>query len=185
MVIRIASTRAPKVNGVKKAFEKIVRHFHLANNEYQFETVQMESGVPDTPRSISELMTGAKSRAEKAFEEGATDFSVGVEGGIFHREGKVFLQSWTCAFDGRVFHFGSSGSIELPLSLADVVYFEGEDLGRAIDVFAEQVDVRSNQGTFGVLTNDLVTREDSFEQSALNAFIPFFNSGIYGKSRNK
>lgn len=180
MIIRIASTRSPKVNGVKKAFEKVLQHFHISNLKYHFETVATESGVSNTPRSLSELLTGAKNRAEKIFERGVTDFSVGVEGGIFHVGDKVFLQSWTCVFNGSEFHFGASGSIELPQALADVVFFEGEDLGMAIDTFAEQIDVRSNQGTFGILTNDLVTREDSFELSALNAFIPFFHPAMYG-----
>jgi len=182
MIIRIASTRTPKVNGVKKAFEKVLQHFHITNLHYQFETVATESGVPDTPRSLSELLTGAKNRAEKVFMHGVTDFSVGVEGGVFHVGDKVFLQSWTCVFNGNEFHFGASGSIELPPVLADVVFFEREDLGMAIDTFAEQVDVRSNQGTFGILTNDLITREDSFELSAVSAFIPFFHSAIYGSA---
>lgn len=179
MIVRIASTRAPKVNGVKRAVEKVIQHFQLQNIVCQFETVKTESGVSDTPKSIQELMEGAQRRAGSVFEKGKTDVSVGVEGGLFNVGEKVFLQSWTCVYDGSEFYFGSSGSIELPKSLAQRVFYNGEDLGIAIDTFSKQIDVRSNQGTFGILTNDLITREDSFELSAMNAFVPYLNKTLY------
>jgi non-canonical (house-cleaning) NTP pyrophosphatase len=56
---------------------------------------------------------------------------------------------------------------------------DGVDLGVAIDRFAEEVDVRSKQGTFGILTRDLITREDSFETAAIFALTPVFNKNIY------
>ncbi|MBI2428468.1 MAG: DUF84 family protein [Ignavibacteriales bacterium] len=185
MIIRIASTRLPKVNGVKKAVEKLIRHFHMRETEVQFETTQGKSGVSEMPLTLEETMRGARQRAESIFEPGKVDISVGVEGGLFQIEEKVFLQSWTCVYDGVAFYYGGSGSIELPQSLAYNVLHGGEMLGDAIDKFSRQVDVRSNQGTFGVLTNDLISREDSFELSATNAFIPLFNSNAYGSSRNK
>lgn len=180
MIIRIASTRVPKVNGVKKAVEKLMNRFHVPGMEVQFETMQGESGVSEMPLSLEETLTGARQRAESVFEREKTDISVGVEGGLYLIADKVFLQSWTCIFDGKDFHYGGSGSLEIPQSLARDVFVNGQMLGDAIDAFSRQVDVRSNQGTFGVLTNDLVTREDSFELSAVNAFIPYFNKKMYG-----
>lgn len=179
MIIRIASTRAPKVNGVKKAVEKLIRHFHAIDIDLHFETKQGESGVSEMPLSLEETMKGARHRAESVFEPGTVDMTAGVEGGLFRIDGKVFLQSWTCVYDGSEFHYGGSGCIELPQTLAHNVYHGGEMLGDAIDRFSQQSDVRSNQGTFGILTADLVSREDSFELSAINAFIPYFNRKMY------
>lgn len=181
MIIRIASTRAPKVNGVKKAVGKLLQHFHMTEFDVRFETVQGASGVSEMPLSLDETMKGARQRAESVFEREKIDISVGVEGGLYKIAGKVFLQSWSCVFDGTDFYFGGSGSLEIPQDLAYEVFVNGRMLGDAIDAFSQQVDVRSNQGTFGVLTDDLVTREDSFELSAINAFIPYFNKKLYGK----
>jgi len=181
MLITIASTRTPKVNGVKNAVNKLASHFGIDPSSIRFETRQVNSGVSDTPSSIDELMLGAKQRALSSFNRTETGYvlSAGVEGGLFTMQGKTFLQSWTCVHDGSTFHFGSSGAIEIPTALSHDVFHKGIELGIAIDAFAQQADVRSNQGTFGILTNDLITREDSFEISAIFAFTPMLNRAIY------
>jgi inosine/xanthosine triphosphatase len=186
MKIIIASTRAPKVNGVKKAVERLATLFSIDQNSILFEMLEASSGVSDTPLSIDELMCGARQRAQRVFQKrgNETVFSIGVEGGLFSVEGKVFLQSWTCVYNGEKYHYGSSGAIELPDALAAEVVQNGVDLGIAIDVFAKQADVRSNQGTFGILTNDCISREDSFELAAICAPIPFLNEGLYSQSGN-
>lgn len=177
MIIRIASTRAPKVEGVKRAFKKAAEKFHFSFSEIQFATVNASSGVSATPNSLHELMLGAKQRAESVFEH--CTLSIGVEGGLFQEHGKVFLQSWTCVYDGAEFHYGCSGAVEIPQQLAAEVLKNGIELGVVIDSIAEKQDVRSNEGTFGILTNDLITREDSFELATLTALMPYFNKKLY------
>ncbi len=181
MIIIIASTRVPKINGVKKAVEKISSHFGIDRTSISYTSVEAQSGVSDTPKSIEELMRGAQQRATSAFQKNDVEkvLSIGVEGGLFTSGEKTFLQSWVCVFNGAQFFFGSSGSIELPDELANAVMNDGIDLGVVIDRFAEEVDVRSKQGTFGILTRDLFTREDSFETAAIFALTPLFNETIY------
>ncbi len=181
MIIIIASTRVPKINGVKKAVEKISSHFGIDRTSISFSSVEARSGVSDTPKSIDELMRGAQQRAQSVYHHHDNEkvLSIGVEGGLFNSGEKIFLQSWACVFNGARFFFGSSGSIELPAELANTVMTEGVDLGVAIDRFAEDVDVRSKQGTFGILTRDLITREDSFETAAIFALTPLFNNAMY------
>ena len=184
MNVVIASTRTPKVNGVQRAFRKFAHLYPLGH--VSFESVSVESGVQATPLSIDELLNGAQRRAQNAFaavhhklDAGAALYAVGVEGGLSIFRQHVFLQSWACVFDGKRFSFGSSGSIEIPEALSTAVVRDREDLGRVIDLFAEQHDVRSNQGTWGILTNALITREESFELATLNALAPFFNATMY------
>ena len=184
MKVVIASKRAPKVNGVQRAFRKLADVYALG--DVAFESISVESGVSATPLSVDELLKGAEQRAKSAFVEARQQtnrslllYSVGVEGGISIFRGRTFLQSWVCIYDGRELGFGSSGSIEIPPALSDAVVRDGGDLGVVIDRFADQHNVRSNQGTWGILTNDLITREDSFELAAINAFIPFLNTAIY------
>ncbi|MFA6469774.1 MAG: inosine/xanthosine triphosphatase [Bacteroidota bacterium] len=187
MLIIIASTRTPKVNGVKKAIMKLSSHFGFDPSVVHYDTRQVGSGVPDTPTSAEELMLGAQQRAAAAFDRTVSGIvmSVGVEGGLFTLRGTTFLQSWTCVHDGTEFHFGCSGAVEIPVALMHDVLHKNIELGIAIDSFAQRTDVRSNQGTFGILTNDLITREDSFETSAIFAFTPIFNKVLYGVSRVK
>lgn len=187
MTIIIASTRVPKVNGVKRAVERLSSQFGMDFSKIQFNVIDVKSEVSDTPKSIEELMRGAKHRALSGYQDIPEEVvvSIGVEGGLFENDKKVFLQSWSCVYDGKEFHYGSSGAIEIPQKLADDIMENGIDLGIAIDEFAKQVDVRSKQGTFGVLTNDLITREDSFELSTIFALTPYFNITMYGHTRFK
>ena len=192
MMIVIASKRAPKVDGVKRAFQKISSKFGFEFSSFRFETMNVESGVSSTPLSLGELMLGARQRAESAFQKakvqfpGIDDFlAVGVEGGVHVEQTAVFLQSWACVFDGGQSSFGSSGSIEIPSALARAVVQDKADLGAVIDLFAEKHDIRSRQGTWGILTDDVITREDSFETATVNALMPVFNRKIYDRVLKK
>ena len=55
----------------------------------------------------------------------------------------------------------------------------GEDLGPAADRYFERRDVAGHEGTFGVLTNGIITREEAFARSMLHALAPFYNAGAY------
>jgi non-canonical (house-cleaning) NTP pyrophosphatase len=52
-------------------------------------------------------------------------------------------------------------------------------LGIAIDRFASQTDIRSKQGTWGVLSHDILTRRHSFVIALISAFAPFYNKKVY------
>lgn len=181
MLVIIASTRTPKINGVTNAFRSVAPAFGLDPASFRFETKPAESGVAETPMSIEETMRGARQRAEQVFAQDALlrTVSVGVEGGLFREHGSMFLQSWTCLYDGNRTHFGSSGALEIPASLRSMVETEGLSLGAAIDRFMSGADIRSRQGTYGALTNDIVTREDSFMAATTFALMPFLNSVVY------
>ena len=149
---------------------------------------EVESGVSHTPRSREELMQGARLRAEALREmlrnEGlSVEFFVGLEGGLdvvtAGRSRTVFLQSWAYVSDGQRGHFGCSGSIELPAALADEVLLHGVELAQVIDEFAGAVGIRDRQGAWGVLSRNLISRQDSFRVAVVAAFAPFFNSPMY------
>ncbi|HZS43795.1 MAG TPA: DUF84 family protein, partial [Blastocatellia bacterium] len=74
---------------------------------------------------------------------------------------------------------GSSPSIEVPRQIAAGVFEGGDELSVVIDRIAGEHDVRSKQGTWGVLTLDLLTRRQSFEAALLAALAPFYNKQFY------
>jgi non-canonical (house-cleaning) NTP pyrophosphatase len=55
----------------------------------------------------------------------------------------------------------------------------GVELGVAIDRFASGAGIRDAQGAWGVLSGDLVSRQESFRLAVLTAFAPFYNSKMY------
>jgi inosine/xanthosine triphosphatase len=185
--IAVGSTRRPKLQAVREASVAIAA---LMCNDLMMDVTgyEVESGVSHTPTSRKELMQGARQRAEALKENLRTDgthadFYVGVEGGldVVTENGvrRVFLESWAYVSDGTQGHFGCSGSIELPQALAVEVLTRGTELSVAIDQFAGAVGIRDGQGAWGVLSCNLVSRQESFRRAVEVAFAPFYNERMY------
>ncbi|HJZ64354.1 MAG TPA: DUF84 family protein [Candidatus Acidoferrum sp.] len=188
--IAVGSTRKPKLGAVRDAVASLGP---LLAPEKQIEVVgvEVESGVSHTPASCEELMQGARQRAEavaklaKRFGE-PWDFFVGLEGGldVIHEneQRRVFLESWAYVSDGVSGFFGRSGSIEVAEQIAEEVVDRGVELSGAIDRFAGEVGIRDAQGTWGVLSRNLITRQDSFRVAVIAAFAPFYNRKMYRRT---
>jgi len=188
--IAVGSVRRPKVDAVKGATSSMAQFFG-EGAVLQVEGYEVESGVSHTPSSREELMQGARQRAdalrEKLRMQGAgADFFVGVEGGLDiameNGRKRVFLESWAYVSDGTRGHFGCSPSIELPEALAEEVLERGVELSTAIDQFAGAVGIRDGQGAWGVLSRNLISRQDSFRLAVTAAFAPFYNANMYRRS---
>jgi non-canonical (house-cleaning) NTP pyrophosphatase len=187
-VVAVGSTRRPKLNAV---WEAVSVFGPTLDPNVQFEVVGIEvpSGVRHTPLTRDNMMTGARQRAEAlagmARERGEPwKYFVGLEGGldVVHEEGRrwVFLENWAYVADvsGRG-AYGHSGGILLPDPLVKQVVDAGVELADAIDAFAGGHGIRDAQGAWGVLSRNLITRQDAFRTSVINAFAPFFNAGVF------
>jgi len=188
--VAVGSTRRPKLNAVREAASAIAPLLG-PDSHMEITGYEVESGVSHTPATRAELMKGARQRVEAlqaSFRAcGATaDFFIGLEGGLdVAEEGgvkRVFLESWAYVSDGVSGHFGCSGSIELPGALAEEVLARGTELSTAIDRFAGAVGIRDGQGAWGVLSRNLISRQESFRRAVEVAFAPFYNAKMYRAS---
>jgi non-canonical (house-cleaning) NTP pyrophosphatase len=181
--VAVGSLRRPKVQAVREAVGSISTRLH-PHAWFNVVGVDVTSGVGPTPLSRAEMMTGARQRAENLVRLGRErnkpwKYFVGLEGGvdIIHERGMrwAFLENWACVLDasGRE-SYGQSGAVALPEPLLKSVVDEGAELSEAIDAFAGSHGIRDAQGAWGVLTGDLITRQDAFRVAAINALAPFF-----------
>jgi inosine/xanthosine triphosphatase len=182
--IAVGSTRRPKREAVRSAMILLGPHLGIMADQIEYVTEDMPSGVDETPRSLEQLMAGARNRAQTLRHRLVSQalearFYIGLEGGLWSAGGIVFLQSWAFVTDGTREAYGCSGAIMLPDVIAGPVFHRGESLGTVIDRVAAQENVRSNQGTWGILTKDLLTRQHSFKHALISAFAPFFTHGLY------
>lgn len=185
--ILVGSTRRPKIAAVEEA----IRDFGpvlAPGSGFEVVGAEVESGVGHTPASRSELMLGARQRAEAlvhlAREKAeSAQYFVGLEGGLdsIEEQGgrRVFLESWAYVSDGQRGHFGRSGGVEIPDALAREVLEHGVELSVAIDRFAGAVGIRDAQGAWGVLSSGLISRTEAFRVAVVAAFAPFYNSKMY------
>ena len=188
IIVAAGTTRQPKLNALREALS-IFGPTLDPNATFEVVGEETQSGVAHTPLSRVETMSGAKHRAQ-VLEARARDrklswhFFVGLEGGldVLSDGGKrlVFLENWAYVSDGKAHSaYGQSGGVLLPEILAKHVVDDGVELGIAIDAFVGSRGIRDAQGAWGVLTQNLITRQDAFRVALINAFAPFFNSGLY------
>jgi inosine/xanthosine triphosphatase len=188
ITVAVGSTRRPKLNAV---WEALTVFGPSLDPNAQFDVVgeEVPSGVGHTPLSRAELMAGALKRAESLVDiarqrKESWKYFVGLEGGldVIEENGarRVFLENWAYVTDGSGRgSYGQSGAVLLPEALVTRVVDEGVELAEAVDAFAGGRGIRDAQGAWGVLTRNVITRQDAFRTSVINAFAPFFNAAIY------
>jgi inosine/xanthosine triphosphatase len=182
MLIVIGSTRPAKVEGARAAIEAIglvdVRFAQAIVDSQDVTDV-----APRMPMSAEEIRLGARVRATTLLARRAdARFAVGVEGGLdrvtIDGEPQYVLCTWACVADGRRWSYGAAGSVVVPDAIATAV-LGGRELGEVVDTIAA-TDVRGTRGAWGVLTRDLISRQDAFRIAVISAFAPFYNPAAYG-----
>jgi inosine/xanthosine triphosphatase len=190
IIVAVGSKRGPKLNAVREALDLIGEKLD-SSAQFEIAGEEVPSGVGHTPLTRVEIMAGARHRAEALIAAARArsepwKFFVGLEGGLdvltVGADRRVFLMNWVYVADrsGRG-AYGHSGAIEMPKALAARVIDEGVELAEAIDNFAGGHGIRDAQGAWGVLTGNLITRQEAFRVAVINAFAPFFNREIYGE----
>ena len=198
-LIAVGSTRGPKLDAVHDALKLCAEHL---NPDVSFEVLgfAVDSGVRHTPLSSVESMRGARQRTEALIHMASAKsevyrYFVGLEGGLEvlktcgdtdtdrNDDRRVLLESWAYVSDGLRGHFGRSGGIELPPALAHEVLDNGAELAAAIDKFAGMAGIRDNQGAWGVLSSNLITRREAFRVALIAAFAPFYNANLFRAAR--
>jgi non-canonical (house-cleaning) NTP pyrophosphatase len=188
IIVAVGTMRRPKLNAVWEALT-VVGPVLDSGAQFDMAAVEVPSGVRHTPLSREEIMAGARQRVEAlvriAHEKNEPwEYFVGLEGGLdVVRDGStrlVFLENWAYVADtnGRA-AFGQSGAVSAPEQLIKPVVDDGVELSEAIDAFASGRGIRDAQGTWGVLTCNMITRQDAFRVAVINAFAPFFNRAAY------
>ncbi len=188
IIVAVGTMRRPKLNAVWEALT-VVGPVLDSSAQFDMAAVEVPSGVRHTPLSREEIMAGARQRVEAlvriAHEKNEPwEYFVGLEGGLdVVRDGStrlVFLENWAYVADtnGRA-AFGQSGAVSVPEQLIKRVVDDGVELSEAIDAFAGGRGIRDAQGAWGILTRNMITRQDAFRVAVINAFAPFFNRAPY------
>jgi inosine/xanthosine triphosphatase len=190
IIVAVGSTRKPKLRAVTDALNALAPKL-VPDGDFEVVGLEVESGVSPTPTSSEELMRGARQRVGALVRLARETrkpwrYYVGLEGGLEvlqdDRSRRVFLESWAYVSDGTRGYYGRSGGIELPEELAHEVLERGFELSDAIDRFAGAVGIRDGQGAWGVLSSDLIQRDESFRVAVITAFAPFYNANMYGRA---
>ncbi len=173
MKIAIGSTNPTKVRAAKKILHKIYPRA-------KFVALEVKSGVPGQPRGDKQTQRGAVNRARAVREEARADWGVGLEAGIIETEFGTMTCAWVAIVDrsGRV-GIGGSTNMLLPDEVAERLR-AGEELGEAMDAFANIENVKHKMGAIGVLTRGLSNRQRAYEEIVKLAVVRFLWKKKYG-----
>ena len=185
MPIYVGSLRPAKVDAAREALEAAARidpRFRQAS----LQAVDVTAVAPAMPMTERATLDGARLRAQALIERASAPaggellLAIGVEGGLDPLPGddnRHVLKTWAAVTDGERWGFGAGGAILLPLHITRAV-MEGRELGEVIDELAGAA-VRGTRGAWGVLTRDLIGRQDSFRSAIIAALAPFYNLSLY------
>ncbi len=153
MKIVIGTKNPAKIKAVQSVF---------VDDQPEYMTINVASGVSGQPFSDEETMTGALNRALAALEQGEGDIGIGLEGGVHQHEHGLFLCNWgALAVKGEQPLLAGGARIPLPTEIAERLK-AGEELGPVMDDYAKKENVRKQEGAIGIFSNGEVDRAEMF-----------------------
>jgi inosine/xanthosine triphosphatase len=174
MHVIVGSTNPTKISATHQAFAAV-----WPDQTWEVTGLNVPSGVADQPMSDQESIKGATNRAQAVMAKESPDFAVGLEGGLQQIDSKWFDCGWIVILD-RHGHIGiaSSARMHTPPQVMKLIH-EGVELGQAMDQLFNLSNSKHAQGHFGLMTNNLVTREKGYLDAVIFALASFIHPNIF------
>jgi inosine/xanthosine triphosphatase len=175
MKIAIGTTRTSKIEWIKQGvldcpfLQDIQKQIiYLPHN--------VESWISDMPLSMDEVMLWAKNRAKNIKSISSADYYIWIEWGTTQIWDKKYI-FWVVYIenDSPKWHFGFSPMMEVPSIVEKKLYQDWLELGPVMGILSGNTNIRSENGSMGAWSNDMLTRVDEFSSAFKAAISPFYN----------
>lgn len=169
----VGSTNPVKINSVGEAFSMV-----FPKISWEVTGVDVASGVSNQPNSNEESIHGARNRAKHALMKGKADFSVGLEGGLENISGLWFTRAWIVV-QSKIGDegIGSTISMYVPSEVMRLIE-KGVELGHANDKVFGMKNSKHAGGHFGLMTNNIITREKAYTDGIISALAVFLHKDL-------
>lgn len=174
MKIAVGSTNPVKIEATRQAFKKV-----WPKKKWEVTDLEIPSGVSHQPKSDLESIKGATNRAKGALQQGKADFGVGLEGGISKINGVWFDTAWIViiAKNGKK---GIGSTINMPTPPSFIKKVEkGMEIGHIDDEVFKRQNSKHQEGHFGLMTKNALTRESAYIEGVVSALVPFINPKLF------
>lgn len=170
--IVVASTNPVKIAAALEGFRRM-----FPAEAFTARGVSVLSGVSDQPMTDAETLQGAHNRAVRARQAAPdADYWVGIEGGVEDR-GAVETFAWVVVLDAQRTGKSRTATFDLPEEVARLVR-QGVELGHADDQVFGRANSKQQNGSVGLLTDDVIDRTAYYAPAVILALIPFKNAGL-------
>lgn len=179
MKIVVGSKNPQKV----KAIQELANEYESLNGAHIL-SVDVASEISDQPKTIDEIILGAKNRAKNSFKIETSDCAFGIESGITQipHTKTGYMDFCACAiYDGEDFYIGLSGGFEPPTEIVRLMHEEGMNMSeacRAVGLTQHEY-VGFAEGLIGILTKSKIDRLIYTKQAVQMALVRFENKKLY------
>lgn len=176
--IAVGSENRAKNAAVKQAFNQAFPDMDVHTIGFD-----VDSGIADQPTTDEESIQGAINRANSALGKlSSAHYGVGLEGNTVTIGERMYLHGWVAIVErsDSTPGIGHSSGIELPSELKRGID-DGGELGPMLqDLLGdEDNEIRHTQGTNGVLSGGMYTREQEFVDATVVALSRFVKPDLY------
>ncbi len=172
--VAVGSRNPIKIAAVKNAFIQL-----FPEDSWEFEGVDVSSGVSHQPLTEKQTITGAHNRAVKALTQLDADFGVGLEGGMQEISGKWFDCGWIVVRDRNgIEGIASSVRMLVPKKFMQHIH-RGKELGHVTDLLFDTKNSKHDIGYFGLMTRGVLTREKEYTDAVIAAMTRFLHPTLF------
>jgi len=174
ITIAVASTNPVKARATLNGFQRV-----FPGVDFKVDTIAAPSAVSHQPMSDKETLLGALNRMSNAMHaRPQADYWIGMEGGIQVMDGELAVMAWIVVRSPTRIGKSRTGTFFLPPAVAELVR-QGKELGEADDLIFNRLNSKQDNGTVGILTDNVIDRVQLYEHALILALIPFKNEKLY------
>ena len=182
--VRVGTRNGPKLEAVRGALAALAM-----DPEPEVIGHAVESGVPDQPVGLQEIVAGARSRARAAYSKGPCDLAVGIEDGLVvltEIDSEVMNIGAAVLTDGVRESVGLSSGFAYPSACLGPALEDREPIGGVFDRYwketvGEDFEISSglSVGNIGRLSLGALTRSEYGRHAVICALIRFLHPEMY------
>ncbi len=174
MKVAVGSTNPVKIEATRQAFAKV-----WPKKTWEVIGLEIPSGISPQPKSDLESIKGATNRAKGALKQAKADYGVGIEGGISKINVMWFDTAWIVILNNKGKQgIGSTINMPTPPSFIKKVQ-QGMEIGHIDDEVFKRVNSKHQEGHFGLMTKNALTRESAYIDGVISALVCFIHPNLF------
>lgn len=175
--IILTSANPVKIQVVQKAIDNLF--FNQAINLLSLD-LEEKGAEPFGEDAIISQITSSIQQARQLHPNAL--YYIGMEGGIVEKDYGTYEAAFAVVENntGEIQGISQSVSFPIPNQVAELVK-SGVPFGKAVDQIFNTTDIKTTKGFIGLLTNDLVDKQDLYYQPTIVAFSKLTKDKWYNK----
>ena len=169
----VGSTNPVKVSAAQSTLQRA-----FPEAEIIAQGIDAPSGVADQPMSEAETLLGAQNRVAFCQQAEQADFYVAFEGGVDEFSHGVATFAYVVVATSTQRSVGRTADLPLPRQFYRSLQ-AGKELGDVLDTHFKTTNIKQKGGAIGLLTNNLESRESTYQQAMMLALAPILHGSLF------